>query len=307
MALSESRNTPSSVTHSPRNDKSDYYFLNGEQLIFYSSKTRVIDGEQITALPATNIWDDLLSNNLHKEGAVSFKNGKKPEALLKRILEYATDVGDVVLDSFLGSGTTAAVAHKMGRKWIGVELGDHCKTHCLPRLKRIINGKDLDGISKAVNWQGGGGFRYFKLAESLIKEDSWGNAVINPKFDAELLAEAVCKVEGFRYAPSDVHFWMQGQATETDYIYVTTQSLSRAQLEVISQEVGPERSLQICCGAFRVQKDAFENLTLKKIPQEVLDRCEWNHDDYSLEVENLPAKPKPKGQQELVLEGGEDA
>lgn len=231
----------------------------------------------------------------------------KPERLVERIVHIATDPGDLVLDSFLGSGTTAAVAHKMGRRWIGVELGDHCETHCLSRLKKVVDGDDPGGITKAVNWQGGGGFRYLKLAESLIKEDSWGNPVINPNFNPELLAEAVCKVEGYRYAPSAEHYWMHGQATETAYIYVTTQSLSRAQLEVISQEVGPERSLLICCGAFRVQKDAFENLILKKIPQEVLDRCEWNHDDYSLRVENLPDKPKPKGQQEFSLEGGEDA
>lgn len=226
----------------------------------------------------------------------------KPESLIERIIHIATNPGDLVLDSFLGSGTTAAVAHKMGRRWIGIELGEHCHTHCIPRLKKVIDGEDTGGITKAVDWKGGGGFRYYRLAASLIKQDPWGNPVINPDFNPELLAQAVCKIEGFDYDPDPEHFWRHGQAGETDFIYVTTQNLSRPQLEDLSNAVGPERSLLVCCAAFRVAAGAFANLTLKKIPKMVLHRCEWDHDDYSLRIQNLPQAPLPEGQQDLSLD-----
>ena len=224
----------------------------------------------------------------------------KPEELIERILHISTNSGDLVLDSFLGSGTTAAVAHKMGRRWIGIELGEHCDTHCLPRLRKVIDGQDPGGITASVDWQGGGGFRYYRLAPSLIKTDQWGNAVINPEFNPELLAEAVCKVEGFDYAPSQEHYWQHGKASEQDFIYVTTQTLSRPQLEELSSAAGSGRSLLVCCAAFRVKEDSFPNLTLKKIPKAVLHRCEWDHDDYSLRVSNLPAAPPKLGQMEML-------
>ncbi|GMT46581.1 MAG: site-specific DNA-methyltransferase [bacterium] len=212
----------------------------------------------------------------------------KPERLIQRILVLATNPGDIVLDSFLGSGTTAAVAHKMGRRWVAIELGEHCHTHCIPRLKKVIDGEDSGGITKAVNWKGGGGFRYYRLGPSLIVEDEWGNAVINSEFNAAMLAEAMCKLEGFEYAPSEDVYWIHGKSTETDFLYVTTQFMSRDMLVRLSDEVGPERSLLICCSAFRCNPDRFPNLTIKKIPKAVLKKCEWGHDDYSLEVENLP-------------------
>jgi adenine-specific DNA-methyltransferase len=218
----------------------------------------------------------------------------KPEKLLHLILSVSTNPGDLVLDSFLGSGTTAAVAHKMGRRWIGVELGDHCETHCLPRLKKVVDGEDPGGITKSVNWQGGGGFRYYRLGPSLIAEDEWGNAVINPEFNPAMLAEAMCKLEGFKYVPSDEIYWIHGRSTETDFIYVCTQFMSREMLTRISDEVGPERSLLICCTAFKCNPAEFPNLTIKKIPKAVLRKCEWGRDDYSLEVNNLPPTPPPE-------------
>ena len=170
----------------------------------------------------------------------------------------------LVLDSFAGSGTTGAVAHKMGRRWIMVELGEHCQTHIVPRLKKVIDGEDQGGISKAVNWQGGGSFRYFRLAPSLLKKDSWGNWIINKAYNAEMLSEAMCKHMGFQYAPSQAHFWMHGHSSETDFIYVTTGSLSHDQLKVISDEVGNNRTLLICCKAFMAETNAFSQLDLKK-------------------------------------------
>ncbi|MGU5689938.1 site-specific DNA-methyltransferase [Aeromonas caviae] len=212
----------------------------------------------------------------------------KPEALIKKVIELSTIPGDIVLDSFAGSGTTGAVAHKMGRRWIMVELGEHCHTHIVPRLKKVIDGEDQGGISKAVNWQGGGGFRYLRLAPSLLKKDDWGNWVINKEYNAEMLAEAVCKHMGFTYAPSQTQFWNHGYSTETDHIYVTTGSLAYDQLKRISEEVGNERTLLICCKAFMMDGADFPNLTLKKIPKVILNKCEWDHDDYSFTLNVLP-------------------
>ena len=226
----------------------------------------------------------------------------KPEKLLQRILHLATNPGDLVLDSFAGSGTTGAVAHKMGRRWIMVELGEHCHTHIIPRLQKVIDGEDQGGISKAVNWQGGGGFRYFRLAPTLIVNDKWGNQIINPDYNPEMLAEALAKLEGFTYMPSENLWWQHGYSSENDFIYVTTQSLSVEQLQVLSDEVGASRSLLICCSAWRgitadQAAERFPNLSLKKIPKMILKRCEWGHDDYSLNVANLPIaeeEPEPR-------------
>lgn len=227
----------------------------------------------------------------------------KPERLIQRILHLATNQGDLVLDSFAGSGTTGAVAHKMGRRWIMVELGEHCHTHVIPRLQKVIDGEDQGGISKSVNWQGGGGFRYYKLAPSLIVNDRWGNPVINPEYNAAQLAEAIAKLEGFTYAPSESTWWQHGNSSERDFIYVTTQNLSAEQLQALSEEVGSDQSLLVCCAAFHgvtaaKASERWPNLTLKKIPKMVLSRCEWGHDDYSLNVANLPIAEKAEPTEE---------
>jgi adenine-specific DNA-methyltransferase len=221
----------------------------------------------------------------------------KPEKLISFLINAVTEEGDLVLDSFGGSGTTGAVAHKMRRRWIMVELGEHCNTHIVPRLKKVIDDEDAGGITKAVEWKGGGGFRFYELAPSLLKKDKWDNYIINPEYNAEMLAEALCKHLGFTYEPSDTVFWEHGHSTESDFIYVTTQQLSRETLQKISDEVGDERTLLICCKAFRAGEREFPNLTLQKIPKTILGRCEWDRDDYSLQVQNLPLKPEEKGTQ----------
>ncbi|WP_425509652.1 site-specific DNA-methyltransferase [Usitatibacter palustris] len=226
----------------------------------------------------------------------------KPEKLLYLLIDAVTDPGDWVLDSFAGSGTTGAVAHKMGRRWIMVELGEHCHTHVIPRMKKIIDGDDPGGITEAAGWKGGGGFRYYRLAPSLMAKDKWGNWVINSEYNAAMLAEALCKLEGFTYAPSDAVYWQQGHSTEQDFLYVTTANLSQEQLQQLSDEVGRERSLLVLCTAFRGRGE-YPNLTVKKIPRQVLSRCEWGHDDYSLKVQNLPKAPPKPGQQGLFGEG----
>lgn len=227
----------------------------------------------------------------------------KPELLMERIFHIATQPGDLVLDSFAGSGTTGAVAHKMGRRWIMIELGEHCHTHIIPRLQKVIDGTDQGGISKAVNWQGGGGFRYYKLAPSLLQKDKYGNWIISKEYNAEMLAEAMCKHEGFTYAPNETVFWKQGQSTENDFIYTTTVPVTAALLETIADQMGGRETLLICCTAFLCREEDYPQITLKRIPAAVLARCEFGRDDYSLQVSQLEYQAE-NGQTELW--GGED-
>ncbi|HNO74229.1 MAG TPA: site-specific DNA-methyltransferase [Nitrosomonas mobilis] len=262
------------------------------------------------SVPATTWWDyqTFGHNDEAKREAKVLATGSdvfgtpKPERLISKVIELSTNPNDLVLDSFAGSGTTGAVAHKMGRRWIMIELGEHCHTHIIPRLKKVISGDDKGGVTESVNWMGGGGFRYYKLAPSLIVNDRWGNSVVNPEYNAAHLAEALCKIEGFTYAPSEIQWWQHGNSSERDFIYVTTQNLSSEQLQALSDEVGTDQSLLVCCAAFHgvtaaKASERWPNLTLKKIPKMVLSRCEWGHDDYSLNVANLPMaqieKPGP--------------
>lgn len=249
----------------------------------------------------TTLWADGDEFGLNQQGIREIRAlgmpdfpTPKPERLIRKVIELGTNPGDLVLDSFAGSGTTGAVAHKMGRRWIMVELGEHCHTHIIPRLKKVIDGDDKGGITEAAGWQGGGGFRYFRLAPSLLETDKWGREIISKAYNAEMLAEALCKIEGFTYAPSDAVYWQHGHSTERDFIYVTTQTLGPEQLQQLSEEVGPDQTLLVLCSAFRGNVDRWPNLTVKKIPNHIRARCEWGHDDYSLNVENLPkAPPKP--------------
>jgi adenine-specific DNA-methyltransferase len=262
---------------------------------------------KISGPPAPTIWLHSESGNNHEAReevkAINPHDAfatPKPEKLIKRIMDIATVPGDLVLDSFAGSGTTGAVAHKMGRRWIMVELGKHCHTHIIPRLKKVIDGEDKGGVTEVVGWKGGGGFRYFQLAPSLLVTDKWGREVISKAYNAEMLAQALCKIEGFTYAPSDVVYWQHGRSTERDFIYVTTQTLGVEQLQQLSEEVGQDRSLFVLCSAFRGNVDRWPNLTVKKIPNHIRSRCEWGHDDYSLNIENLPKAP-PGPKPELLL------
>ncbi|MBQ8852704.1 MAG: site-specific DNA-methyltransferase [Alistipes sp.] len=223
----------------------------------------------------------------------------KPERLIERVLTLGSNEGDIVLDSFLGSGTTAAVAHKMGRRYIGVEMGNHAYTHCAVRLKKVIDGTDQGGISKAQNWNGGGGFRFYELAPSLLKEDKFGNLVINKEYNADMLAAAMAKQEGFTYEPSAEHYWKQGYSHESDYIYTTTQFMTVEGLAAIAEQMKEGESLLVCCTAFQKEcRSAFPNITIKKIPQMLLGRCEFSHDDYSLNIVELPVVEEDEFEEE---------
>ena len=252
-------------------------------------------------LPPSTLWADLemtghnrqakyeqkkLFVNLDKEG---WFPTPKPEKLIKYILDISTDENDFVLDSFLGSGTTAAVAHKMNRKWIGIELGEHCNTHCLPRLQKVVDGTDEGGISEVVNWQGGGGFKYYYLAPSLLKEDKYGNWIIDERYNADMLAAAMAKHEGFKYSPDETVYWKQGKSTEKDYIFTTTNFITVEFLDKIHEEMQAEESLLICCKSFqKACETRYPNITIKKIPKMLLGRCKFGKDDYSLNIVNMP-------------------
>ncbi len=213
----------------------------------------------------------------------------KPEKLINRILHLATNPGDIVLDSFLGSGTTAAVAHKMGRRWIGVEMGDHVYTHCLPRLQKVIKGEDAGGVTKATGWTCGGGFKFYELASSLIVKDSFGMDIISPEYNADMLAEAMCKVLGYHYKPDTEKYWKQGYSSEKSFIYTTTMGLQETSLAKIAEEVG-DNNLLICCKAFMGNPNNYPNITVKKIPTAILSKCEWGRAGYPLNLKDYTPK-----------------
>lgn len=213
----------------------------------------------------------------------------KPERLIHTILHIASQQDDWVLDSFSGSGTTGAVAHKMGRKWIMVELGEHCHTHIQPRMQKVCDGTDQGGISKAVNWQGGGGFRYYYMAPSLLKKDRYDQWVINDEYNPTMLAAAMAKHESFRYCPDEVYYWKQGQSSEKDFIFTTTVHLTPEHLDRIHEEMQLDESLLICCKSHFAGADGkYDNITVKKIPSMLLGKCEFGRDDYSLNIVDMP-------------------
>ncbi len=219
----------------------------------------------------------------------------KPEKLLSLILTVASNPGDLVLDSFLGSGTTAAVAQKMGRKYIGIEFGNHCYTHCKPRLDKVIDGEQ-GGISKSVHWHGGGGYRFYELAPSLLRQDAFGEYVINNDYDADMLAASVALHEGFTYQPDETLFWKQSVGNEHSYLFVTTRHISAAYLESIHDTMEEGDYLVIACRSYDSGAErAYDHITIKKIPQMLLEHCEFGREDYNLNIVHPP-----------VYEDGED-
>ena len=268
------------------NDDMDYMFIGGERVIYYKERLKELDGVMLPAEVITDIWSDISIEGLAKEGGVTFPRGKKPEKLLQRCIELSTKKGDIVLDSFLGSGTTAAVAHKMGRRYIGIELGDHCYTHCLPRLKGVVDGEQ-SGISKAVDWKGGGGFKFYELAPTLIVKDSHGQPVLNDEFNFNMLVAAVAKLNGFIYSPNSDVFWKQGYSQDNSYIYITTQYLTTAQLDNIATELSEYEKLLICAPAFDIGiGNRYENIDVRKIPESLISKFEYSVVGYDFNFEN---------------------
>jgi adenine-specific DNA-methyltransferase len=275
-------------------DNRIYFGTSGNNVPRYK---RFITEVQDGLVPLT-IWtkDEVGDNQEAKQEVKQFNpldvfSTPKPERLLERVFQISTNINDLVLDSFLGSGTTAAVAHKMGRKWIGIELGEHAKTHCYPRLRKVVEGEQ-GGISKSVNWIGGGGFRFYALAPSLLNKDKYGNWIISKEYNPDMLAAAMAKQEGFKYEPNEHTYWKQGKSSEKDFIFTTTRFITVEILDNIHDEMQPGESLLIACKAFQPECEfKFSNLiTLKKIPQLLIGKCEFGKDDYSFNIVNLPGE-----------------
>lgn len=244
----------------------------------------------------TTLWfrDEVGDNQEAKKevkqiDSVSVFGTPKPERLIERVLTLASDKGDLVLDSFLGSGTTAAVAHKMNRKYIGIEMGEHAYTHCKLRLDKVIDGSDQGGISKAVNWQGGGAYKFYELAPTLINKDDFDEYVINREYNADMLASAVALHEGFSYELDSELFWKQSKGNESSYLFVTTKHLNTAYLDSIKSTMEDDEYLIIACKSFENGLDKlYPNITIKKIPQMLLSRCEFGKENYNLNIVNPP-------------------
>jgi len=246
-------------------------------------------------MTAMTVWKhtDVGHNQDARREVVAFNSQSvfatpKPEGLISRILTLGSNKGDLVLDSFLGSGTTAGVAHKMGRRYIGIELGEHCYTHCIPRLKAVVDGEQ-GGISTAVEWQGGGGYKFYELAPTLIVKDDIGFEIISDKYDANMLAVAVAKLCGYRYAPREDNRYIHGVNNLGGFIFVTTQYITAPMLADIAKHISDTQSLVICASAFQLGiKNNYPNIKLRKIPQAVLSKCEYGAENYNLNIVEIP-------------------
>ena len=280
-------------------DKFDYRYFTGPKRAgatkgkyYQGVPLSKLNDEFITRKVAINNFYDMAGNfgNCRSEGGVEFRGGKKPELLLQLVLEHFSNPGDLILDSFLGSGTTTAVAHKMNRRWIGIEMGDHAYTHCKVRLDRVIAGTDHSGISKEENWQGGGGYRFYELAPTLINQDSFGEPVINKKYSPEMLASAVALHEGYTYEPSDEQFWKQSKGNEKSFLFVTTRFIDQDYLARIKETMQEDEFLVIACKSYDSACEyQFDNIKIKKIPNMLLSKCEFGKEDYNLNIISPPA------------------
>lgn len=262
-------------------DRYDYRYFTGPKRQG-ATKGKYYQGVPIDKLEAEKIerkkpiggFYDLAGSfgNCRHEGGVEFRSGKKPEALIEMIIRYFSNRNDWVLDSFLGSGSTTATAHKMNRRWIGIEMGDHAYTLCKVRMDNVING-DKTGISQKVNWRGGGGYHFYELAPSLlVKNDKLPIYQINPTYTFNMLCEAICKIEGFKYKPQDV---FHGHSSEKRFIHVTTEFVNAEYVRSLSQHLDEGQSLLIY--ATKIQSDMMlpDNIEVKKIPKDLLDKCNF--------------------------------
>lgn len=261
------------------------YYYNAELFAWLKDTAYIENDDIVKTNKLTTVWkhEEIPKADLANEGGVDFARSKKPEQLIKRILEISTNVGDIVLDSFLGSGTTAAVAHKMGRKWIGVEMGDHAYSHCKVRMDNVVAGFDLAGVTRATKWQGGGGYKFYELAPTLIKEDVFGQEIINPDYNAEMLASAIAKHEGYTYQPDETLFWKQSHNGKS-FLFVTTNHVNSQIIETIKADLQEDEFVLIVCKSFDYACLYEKNIAIKKIPQSLLKNCEFGRDDYSLNI-----------------------
>lgn len=256
------------------NDEGDIirYAYNGSRVSFLSSSIMEIAGEEKFVQLLGDLWVDIDFQNTQNEGGISFPASKKPEALIRRIFDMFTVEGDYVLDSFLGSGTTAAVAQKMKRRWIGIELGNHAYSHCKVRLDKVVDGEQ-SGISKAVNWAGGGGYHFYELAPSLlVKNEKLPVYQINPSYTFEMLCEAICKIEGFHYKPDGVY---HGHSSEKRFIHITKEFVNAEYVMSVATTLGEGQSLLIYGTKIQSNLVLPDNIEVKKIPKDLLQKCDF--------------------------------
>lgn len=281
-----------------KNNNGNYFLIKTKQNKIYLIKNKynstasqprikMLFADDYLMINPCDLWLDITTTGLEAEGNVEFKNSKKPEKLIQRCIELSTQKGDYVLDSFLGSGTTIAVAHKMKRKWIGIEMGNQVYSHCKPRIDSIIDGLDKTGITNDVSWDKGGGYDFYELAPSLLNKDKYNNWVISDEYDADMLAEAMCLHLGFKYIKDQDSFYKQGYSTEKDFIYTTTNYVTIQYLDMLHECMNDDESLLICCKSFDeecIMK--YNNITVEKIPQSILKKYEFGDVDYTLNIED---------------------
>ena len=240
----------------------------------------------IKSTPIENFYDFAAQfGNCRTEGGVEFRSGKKPELLLYTLLKHFSCPGDWVLDSFLGSGTTGAVASNMSRKYIGIEMENQAYSHVHKRLVSVVDGTDQSGISKTVEWKGGGGFKFYELAPSFITIDEFGNPVIDAYYNDAKLIRAMCKLTNYTFAPSATEYWKHGKGQGNNSIYVTTQMLSVAMVQQIVSHLTSNETLLICPKKYEPGcKEVDNRITIKKIPQSVLKACQFGKKEYLLPI-----------------------
>lgn len=261
-------------------DKFDYRYFTGPQREgatkgkYYQGvpMSSLSDKDKMKRSPIENFYDLAASfGNCRLEGGVEFRSGKKPEKLLEIIIRHFSKPGDFVLDSFAGSGTSGAVAHKMGRKWIMVEFGEQANTHIAPRLQRVVSGEDQTGISKETAWKGGGGFKYFELGDSLfVQDDDLRYTIINPKMYNGKLIRAVLKVEGFKlFNPDNGLHGLSGSTAA----HVTEQYLTQDYVNVLLNEIGDKADyLVIYAKTISSSLMLPDNVEVKRMPDVLLKR-----------------------------------
>lgn len=245
------------------------------RLYFPENKNQRIQRKQFLdeykGRPIGNLWTDINVINPMSTERLNFV-GQKPEMLIARVLELASKEGDLILDSFLGTGTTMDVAHKMKRKWIGIEMGNQCYDFCQKRINNTIDGEKT-GVAEKYGWQGGGGYKFYELAEPLlVKSKVLPVYQINPSYTWDMVCEAICKIEGFTYEPSGE---FQGHSSENRFIHITEEFVNTKYVMSIMKNLGDKQSLLIYCKKNQADMILPENVEVKKIPKDLLDKCNF--------------------------------
>lgn len=261
-------------------DKFDYRYFSGPKKVG-ATKGKYYQGvpldklnsvEMTKKVPINGFYDFAGSfGNCRLEGGTSFRGGKKPEKLVSMILEMFSNEGDLVLDSFLGSGTTCAVAHKMNRKWIGIELGEHAYSLCKKRIDSIIDGNDYTGVTKDFNWCGGGGYHFYELSEPLfVKHSIIGIYQFNKSFDICMIRNAICNIEGYTY---EEHGLIHGYSSEKHYIHITKDYVNGEYINEFINLLAEDESISIYTLKYQPDMRLPDNIEIIDIMKCVLPKC----------------------------------